>query len=74
MVSLGWTAAAGNATTYVIEGGTAPGLSNLGVLPTGSLDTAIAGAAPSGTYYLRMRAANASGSSAPSNEVVLVVP
>ena len=74
IVTLGWTAAAGNATTYVIEGGTAPGVSNLGVLPTGSLDTAIAGAVPAGTYHFRMRAANAFGSSAPSNEIVLVVP
>ena len=74
VVSLGWTAAAGNATTYVIEGGSAPGLSNLGVLPTGSLDTAIAGAVPPGTYYFRMRAANPFGSSPPSNEILLVVP
>lgn len=73
-VSLGWNAAAGNATTYVLEGGTAPGLSNLGVLPLGSLDTAIAGAVPAGTYYFRVRGANASGTSATSNEVVVVVP
>lgn len=74
VVSLGWTAAGGNATTYVLEGGTAPGLSNLGVLPLGSLDTGIAGAVPAGTYYFRMRAANPFGSGAPSNEVVVVVP
>ncbi len=74
VVSLGWTAAAGNATSYVVEAGTAPGLSNLGVLPLGSLDTSVAGAVPAGTYYFRMRAANAFGSSAPSNEIVLVVP
>ncbi len=74
VVSLGWTAAAGNATAYVVEAGTAPGLANLGVLSLGSLDTAIAGAVPGGTYYFRMRAANAFGSSAPSNEIVLVVP
>ena len=73
-MSLGWTAAGGNATTYVLEGGTAPGLSNLGVLPLGSLDTGIAGAVPAGTYYFRMRAANPFGSGAPSNEVVVVVP
>ncbi len=74
VVTLGWNAAAGNATTYVVEAGTAPGLSNLGVLPLGSLDTSVAGAVPAGTYYFRMRAANAFGSSAPSNEIVLVVP
>ena len=74
VVSLGWTAAAGNATTYVVEAGTAPGLNDLGVLSLGSLDTAVAGAVPARTYYFRLRAANAFGSSAPSNEIVLVVP
>ena len=74
VVSLAWTAAAGNAATYVLEGGSAPGLSNLGVLPLGSLDTAIAGAVPPGTYYFRMRAANTFGPGPPSNEVIVVVP
>ncbi len=74
VVTLGWTAAPGNATTYVVEGGSGPGLSNLGVLATGSLDTAIGGAVPPGTYYFRMRAANPAGTIAPSNEIVLVVP
>ena len=74
VVYLAWTAGAGNATTYVVEGGSAPGLSNLGVIAIGSLDTAAAGAVPPGTYYLRVRAANAVGPSAPSNEVVVVVP
>ena len=74
VVTLGWNASAGNASTYVLEGGTAPGLSNLGVLPLGSLDTAIAGAVPAGTYYFRVRAANGFGSSASSNEVVVLVP
>ncbi len=74
VVYLAWTAGAGNATTYIVEGGSAPGLSNLGVIALGSLDTAAAGAVPPGTYYLRVRAANAVGPSAPSNEVVVVVP
>ena len=74
VVYLAWTAGAGNATTYVVEGGSAPGLSNLGVIAIGSLDTAAAGAVPPGTYYLRVRAANAFGPSPPSNEVIVVVP
>ncbi len=74
VVYLAWTAGAGNATTYIVEGGSGPGLSNLGVIAIGSLDTAAAGAVPPGTYYLRVRAANAVGSSPPSNEVAVVVP
>ena len=74
VVYLAWTAGPGNATTYVVEGGSAPGLSNLGVIAIGSLDTAAAGTVPPGTYHLRVRAANATGSSAPSNEIVVVVP
>ena len=69
-----WGAASGNATTYVIEAGTAPGLANLVVVPTGTLDTSVATPAPAGTYYVRVRAANAYGVSAATNEVRLVVP
>lgn len=58
----------------MIEGGSAAGLTDLGVLPTGVLDTNIAGAVPPGTYFLRVRAANRFGSSAASNEVRVVVP
>ncbi|MEZ5419889.1 MAG: hypothetical protein R2708_21445 [Vicinamibacterales bacterium] len=74
VVSLSWGAAAGNATTYVVEAGTAPGLANLVVFPTGNLDTTLATRAPSGTYYVRVRAANAFGVSPPTNEIVVVVP
>ena len=74
LVSLSWDAAAGNATTYVIEAGTAPGLANLVVFPTGTLDTTFVAPVPPGTYYVRVRAANAFGVSPPTNEVVVVVP
>ena len=74
VVSLAWGAAAGNATTYVIEAGSAPGLANLAVFQTGHLDTAFATPAPPGRYYVRVRAANTFGASAPSNEIVVVVP
>lgn len=74
VVTLSWGAASGNATTYVIEAGTASGLSNVGALPTGVLDTTFTTPAPAGTYFVRVRAANAFGQSAASNEVVVVVP
>ena len=59
VVSLRWSPST-DATTYVIEGGTATGLADLGVLPTGVLDTDIAGALPPGTYFLRVRASTGS--------------
>lgn len=74
VVSLSWGAAAGNATTYVIEAGTATGLTNIGAFATGHLDTAFVTPAPPGTYIVRVRAANAFGVSPPSNEVAVVVP
>jgi predicted phage tail protein len=74
VVTLTWGAAAGNATSYVIEAGTAAGLTNIGVLPTGNLDTWWSVAAPSGTYVVRVRAANAFGQSPATNDVTVVVP
>jgi hypothetical protein len=62
-------------TGYVIEAGTAPGLSNLGRLPTGSNSPfALVQGVPAGTYYVRVRAANGASLGPPSNEVVVVVP
>lgn len=74
LVTLSWGAANGNATTYVVEAGTASGLTNIGTIATGHLDTAFSTAAPAGTYFVRVRAANAFGLGPPSNEVVVVVP
>ena len=74
VVSLAWGASAGNATTYVIEAGTAPGRADIGAYATGHLDTTFGAAVPPGTYHVRVRAANAFGVSVPSNEVTVVVP
>ena len=68
--TVSWTPFAG--LSYTLEVGTAPGLSNLGLLPlppTGS----VSGAAPAGTYYVRLRASNACGVSPPSEEQVLIL-
>ncbi len=74
VVTLSWGAAAGNATSYVIEAGTAAGLTNIGALPTGHLDTSWSVPAPPGTYFVRVRASNAFGPGLATNEVTVVVP
>jgi hypothetical protein len=58
----------------VVEAGTVSGASDLGIVPTGNLDTTFSTRVPPGTYFVRVRAANAFGHSAPSNEVTIVVP
>jgi hypothetical protein len=71
-VSLSWGSVAG-ATSYVLEAGTAPGQSNLAVLDLGSATTLTA-TAGAGTYYVRVKAKNACGTSVASNEFTLTVP
>jgi hypothetical protein len=59
---------------YVLEAGSTPGASNLANFPTGNAATIfVASGVSAGTYYVRIRAMNAGGTSAPSNEVVVVV-
>jgi hypothetical protein len=72
-VTLTWNPAAGSATSYVIEAGSAPLLSDLLVSDTGNASTSSSLTAAAGTYYLRLRARNACGTSGPSNEVMVVV-
>jgi hypothetical protein len=75
-VMLTWSApASGDAvSSYVIEAGSAPGLANLANFSTGNAATSFsAGGIGNGTYYVRLRAQNAAGISAASNESALVV-
>jgi predicted phage tail protein len=72
VVSLAWTAAAGNATSYILEAGTSAGASNLANADLG-LATQFMTVAPNGTYFLRIRARNACGLGPASHEVTLIV-
>jgi predicted phage tail protein len=74
-VTLNWTAPAfGTATSYLIEAGSAPGLSNLASANTANANTTISfSGVPRGTYYVRIRAVNAQGASLPSNERTVTV-
>jgi hypothetical protein len=71
--SLEWDAAAGSPTSYVIEAGSAPELTNLVTLATAGPATTFSTAAPAGTYYVRVRARNACGTGPASNEVIVAV-
>jgi len=71
-----WTAPAGacSSSSYTIEAGSVSGGSNLANFNTGNAATSfVAAGVGAGTYYVRVRAANGSNTSAPSNEVTLIV-
>ena len=76
-VSLTWSPgsqpATGPATHFVLEAGSAPGASNYGALPIAASGVVVGGVPP-GLYYVRVRAANSTGWSSPSNEIVVQVP
>lgn len=65
-VALRWGSSPG-ATSYLLEGGSATGLANLANFNVGGRTTFTADV-PGGTYFTRVRAVNACGASAPSNE------
>jgi hypothetical protein len=71
-VTLTWESSV-TATDYVLEAGSAPGLSDLYRVSVGRrLQLTVA--APSGRYYVRIRARNGVGTSAASAEVIVDVP
>lgn len=71
--SVQWTPSAGGASSYLVEAGSAPGAADIAVIDVGAA-TSVGGALPSGRYYVRVRAADGSETSPPSNEVMLLVP
>ena len=71
-VSFTWTPSPG-ATGYRLEAGSAPGLSDLALSTIPASPTYSVGSVPAGVYYVRLRALDASGASAPSNEVIVTV-
>jgi PKD domain-containing protein/fibronectin type III domain protein len=74
-VTLSWAPGSGcGATSYSVEAGSAPGASNLAVVAVPASSTTFrATSVGNGTYYIRVRAANAFGASAPSSEIVVNV-
>jgi hypothetical protein len=74
-VTLNWAAVAGQVDEYVLDVGSGPGLSDLIRGASLGLTTSVRfESVPPGTYYVRMRALNRTGSSPPSAEAVVVVP
>lgn len=74
-ISLSWLPpASGSARSYLIEAGSAPGLSDLARLDTFSTETTYTVSnVAAGRYYVRLRAAGACGFTDPSNEVLVYV-
>jgi hypothetical protein len=58
-------------TSYQLQAGTASGLVDIGVIPLAASTRTLAVSAPTGTYFVRLVAVNASGAGAPSNEAVI---
>jgi hypothetical protein len=73
-VNVSWTAGSGGAPTgYVLSASVTPGGAPIASVPLGGTSAAFPGV-PSGTYYLRLTATNAAGTSPASNQVTATVP
>lgn len=73
-VSMAWSPAASGSTPigYVVEAALTAGGPVVASLPTSSSSVVVPGV-PNGTYFIRVRAQNSDGVSAPSNEISLTV-
>jgi hypothetical protein len=72
-VTLGWIAAPGSPTSYVLEAGSAPGMANLASTDVGATTSFTATGVVAGTYFVRVRGRNACGIGAVSIEITVVV-
>jgi hypothetical protein len=75
LVTVAWDApSSGLAASYAIEVGSYFGQSDLARISVSGGMTSMEATAPNSIYVIRVRAQNACGDSAPSNEVVVRVP
>ena len=74
LVTLNWAPGVGGcpASSYAVQAGTGPGLSDVTIANVGAA-TSLSAGAPPGSYYVRVIALNAFGGSLPSNEVLVTV-
>jgi hypothetical protein len=73
-VILAWSGSPGLPTSYIVEAGSSSGSSDLANFDTASESTSLrATGVGRGNYFVRVRARNACGVSAPSNEVLTSV-
>ncbi|MGQ0736443.1 MAG: hypothetical protein ACT4QD_22665 [Acidobacteriota bacterium] len=71
-VTFTWTASGNAPTQYILQAGFAPNQTAITVV-LGVASTTFPASGPAGTYYVRLVAVNADGTSAPSNEVTVVL-
>jgi hypothetical protein len=69
-ITLGWAPSPG-AIGYYLEAGSAPGAADYGVTPLAS--PGLVASVPAGTYYVRVRAVNACGTSGASSDMTVTV-
>ncbi len=72
-VQLAWGVSAGHVSSYILEAGSSPGGIDAGSFDLGTTTSYFASSVPAGTYYVRVKARNACGISAPSSETVVTV-
>ena len=75
-VKAAWQAPGGTEppTSYVVESGTGSGKNDVGTFIVPASATVMERAGAPGTFFVRVYARNACGTSAPSNEVVVTLP
>ncbi len=74
-ITIAWSAPSTGdpVTSYSLEVGSGPGLSNIVVVPTGAGTSFSAAGVPDGTYWLRVRGSNAAGAGLPSEDLGVVM-